>query len=127
MKLPKILYLDYSTWRCGKNSRIKENKMGRGKTLLRNKEGFSCCLGQWVQQTDPDLTKNELAVPEPTDLLYCIGGLIEAGAWRYNSEFSKNCISINDDKDTTIRKKISLLRKEVKEIGRKLIARGFPK
>ncbi len=60
----KKYILDYSTWRCGDDG---VNKVGYGTTMLLNKEGYMCCLGQFCIQEGASKEKI-LEKAEPIDL-----------------------------------------------------------
>ncbi len=126
MKLPKTLYLDLKTWRCGGLSQTPHNRNGKGPTGLLNKQGYSCCLGQWIQQTDKTIDIHDLS--DPYEIPDCkIWTLTKREQDdRVNTNFSNRCVSINDEIKTSVVKKISLLRKLLKKYRRKLVLRNVP-
>jgi hypothetical protein len=129
----KTLTLDYSKWRCGRNSEKPENKLGTGPTLLLNTSGYMCCLGQFSSQLKAELTKSDLMYKStPSQLLNVNKGGIpyltkQYGVFSKNTEFSNSAISINDDRGTSVEQKIDLLRKLMKKVGLKLRVINKPK
>lgn len=122
MKLPETLYLDLKKWRCGGDSRSKKKRMGHGETYLLNNEGYSCCLGQWIQQTDKSL--NIKGFSSPKCVFNCkIHTLVNPSIFNFDTKFAGECMDINDDEDTTILEKIASLRKILKKYKRKLVVR----
>jgi len=119
MKLPKTLYLDMTTWRCGGESQSEENTTGKGRTSLLNRDGYSCCLGQWIRQTDTtlDIFKRDC----PTDVPNCnIRTLIKNNV---DTEFGQVCMKINDNQQTSIKEKITKLCQILKKYRRRLVVR----
>lgn len=115
MNKPEKLILDCSKWRCGGDG---VNKLGNGFTNLLNKEGFSCCIGQWSKQqgaTDVEL-KNQIY---PSGLSFKIPLFTEKKSG-FNSSLANDCMIINDDTATTPNMKISQLRDRLKQEGIKL-------
>ena len=49
MEIKQTFTIDCNTWRCGDNG---DYKLGEGSTVLLNKEGYMCCLGQVALQLD---------------------------------------------------------------------------
>lgn len=121
----KELILDYSKWRCGDDG---ENKVGSGTTALLNDQGFMCCLGQWCQQLgapDNELLNNG----EPQEVKTAIDLFVEVEKHNYEyfchergeyvseeiidgkcgNTLAGDCITINDNADTTAQEKITQL------------------
>jgi hypothetical protein len=101
----KQFILDYSKWRCGRDSAT--NKLGEGYTRLLNQEGYMCCLGQYCEQEGVDvaLLKNKYA---PQSLGIKIPLLTKDGFWE--TELSIKAMRINDNQFTTPDEKIEKLR-----------------
>ncbi len=121
MKLPKVLYLNLKTWRCGEDTKKRKNRKGRGETYLLNDKGYSCCLGQWIKQTDKKCDIRDLCSPQDV-YEHKNKTLVKkntSGGYS-NTEFSKTCMEINDDRGTTVKEKIYLLRRILKKYRRKL-------
>lgn len=124
-QLPKVLKLDYKTWRCGGSH--STNKLGEGPTELFNSSGYMCCLGQFSCQAGVD--KDYLfGMGEPADTECVISDL------SYNDEpwgthdtlLSSRAIDINDSMDTTVAEKVVALRKLFGEKGYTIELINFP-
>ena len=112
----KKLILDYSKWRCGGSGNYK---LGEGRTLLENKEGFQCCLGQFALQLLPSLTREDIVMKEMPNSLseeipllshidsYHIGSSIPS---ILNYVLTDDAIEINDEICTTPEQKIIRLK-----------------
>ena len=61
MVIMKTITIDRSKWRCG---HIGPNALGMGETQLKNNYGYMCCLGQWIEQTNPDLNVASVDSPQ---------------------------------------------------------------
>ena len=120
MKLPKVLFLDLNKWRCGTNGK---NSLGTGPTYLLNQEGYSCCIGQWIQQTNPDLKILNKETPIVVENLK-ISTLYRC---EEHTQFTIDCIRINDDRGTTVKAKIKLLRARIRKSGRTLCVKSTVK
>lgn len=118
MDKPKKLTLDYSKWRCGEDG---DNALGTGKTKLLNEDGFMCCLGIWSLQLgapEGDLLQKD----DPSELkmlipLFAEDGRLKFRGCRWTTHLSTECMSINDDKDTTPEEKIEQLGELLREEG----------
>lgn len=110
---PKELTLDVSKWRCGGRG---GNQIGKGETYLLNKEGFSCCLGQWGTQLGMG-SEDMFEIGEPIDLpcLYS-----DKPDLFNNNNFVADAIAVNDDIKTTPGEKITLLTNLCEQNGIKL-------
>lgn len=125
MKLPKTLYLDLKKWRCGDDTKKRKNRKGRGDTLLENAKGYRCCLGQWIKQTDKTCDINDLCSPQEVRECKIQTLVKQSTSIGYsNTLFSRSCMLINDDKGTTVKEKIYLLRKILKKYRRKLVVKN---
>lgn len=95
----KTIIIDEKKWRCGKEGK---NSRGKGETLLRNEEGYQCCLGFACQQLG--YRGKITGYTEPSYLPVTIKGLsIKDSDYGYigNSEFAFQAIKINDDATLT--------------------------
>jgi hypothetical protein len=112
----KYLTLDYSKWRCGTDGPYK---LGEGRTLLKNHEGFMCCLGQFAPQLNPKVAGDLLDGAEPCELPRKVKLLNKKGEWDniVNTQLSKEAMNINDYKDTSPEEKIAKLRVLFKKHG----------
>ena len=123
--------LDVSKWRCGCDG---PNKLGEGDTLLLNKKGFSCCLGQFVLDAgvDPELMLDE-PFGEPSELAKSLGkaydsNFVEPGTisqWQ-NTDLAQELIDINDYPSTTPQQKIKEIRRALEKEGHTLKVIGEP-
>lgn len=116
LKLPKKLTLDVSKWRSGGAS---VNMIGDGCTLLLNKEGYMCCLGQFCLQAG--CTKEEvLERLGPRSLNFPVVGLSYKNRKRVEvTNFANVAMQINDS-SFTVSSRISRLRKLCQEYGYEL-------
>ncbi len=132
-KLPDKLVLDYNTWRCGTKPENKLTSLGKGVTKLRNKDGYKCCLGQFIEQCGIYLKYRLNDLNYPKDYFCVIEGLTEQKSggihgFKYliDTKFSIDCAAINDDKESTISQKVIKLITECSKINRKLYLKNFP-
>ncbi len=113
----KTYTIDRATWRRGgdKQNWVRENGIfvdnpnskGEGEVLLKNCQGYYCCLGFISQQEDPTLTdENLFSAPDPADLNVIIPLLnkmefseIFNSQYKVNTDFSHSAIQINDNPD----------------------------
>jgi len=113
------LKLDYNTWKCGgdpfdtSDAQDYPNVLGKGQTLLLNKNGYMCCLGQFASQlgVDTSLLKgagepDEINIDDTIVLLTKRDDMDRIR----NTDFSKKAIEINDNKRTTPLEKIAQLK-----------------
>lgn len=107
--------LDISKWRSGGNG---VNKVGEGETMLLNKEGFMCCLGQFCSQEGVAAELLE-GVFQPEDVCTDIHLplMIKDGVQLRDSYFSSAAIAINDCEDTPVSEKIKKLKSLCEEKG----------
>lgn len=113
------LVLDKSKWICGQPewNKQKSNCLGKGHTKLLNEDGYMCCLGQFSKQLSKEVTDNMLMSScSPHGLNSGFGVVIESlmtplnlGDYR-NNELAQDAISINDDVQTSVKNKLSLLK-----------------
>lgn len=122
----KTLILDYSIWRCGSHG---EHKLGEGSTTLLNKKGYMCCLGQFTPQLNPKIEKESLFDKcVPAQLQQHISHLTrEDSGSLIGTALVASAVEINDDPDTTPKKKITALRKLFGEKGYKIRVINRPK
>lgn len=111
------LILDYSTWRCGGNE--PNNQLGKEETSMYNKEGFSCCLGQFTPQLNPEILITEIAnIGTPLGVFIktkkVIPFLVENNQ---NSDLSVTAMLINDNEYTSPQQKIDALTSLFKSSG----------
>jgi hypothetical protein len=122
------LVLDYSKWRSGLRS---HNQVGRGSTVLRNKEGYMCCLGQWCSQlgvSDEELEGNSepWSVKTNADIsLFTQPDLASGGL--ESSRLARDAIFINDEHATTPVDKINKLTNLLGSYGIELEVINIPK
>lgn len=107
-KKPTDLYLDLSKWRCGEDGGL-DNELGKGETILENKKGYMCCLGQFCKQIGvPSFSLKQVGAP------LCLED-------EYNHPFfisiSDRAMKINDYTDSTIKEKVNKLTALCKEHG----------
>jgi len=90
----KQITITRSKWRCGGDGK---HKLGEGETLLKNEQGFMCCLGQWVEQVRPDINILYRGAPQSTEGL--IEGLTKTDEYEdiYLTDLASNMITVNDD------------------------------
>lgn len=109
IKKPKVLILDCKTWRCGGDEHLEktplENCLGKGETVLLNKEGYMCCLGQFSLQVNPELKSKDILFKGAPDVVECDLGFLQ-GNHCNNSDFSNIAVEINDDDTTTLQQKL---------------------
>jgi hypothetical protein len=132
MDKPKKLILDYSTWRSGENGK---HAVGEGRTELRNREGFCCCIGQWSIQCGAD-PEELVGHGEPNEIKTLIplfaeeegrdieewdelidGPKSNVYAERHTTPLAWEAITINDDPDTTPDNKIIELKELLERNG----------
>lgn len=127
MEKPKKLTLDYATWRSGGNSK---NSVGQGPTLLLNKEGYMCCIGQWMLQCG--YKKEEIGGRGTPSSLIVFGGMAEDSIselfieGRGNSSLTSSAIAINDSTDTLPLERIEKLRALLDKEGIELEVINLP-
>jgi hypothetical protein len=115
----KKLILYESKWRCGAESSNPENRRGKGRTLLKNSFGFSCCLGQFAPQLDKEIPEVHLLDRSmPVYLGKIIPLLTEKSAsarvsekyYLIDTKLSIVASQINDNPDTSIEEKVKALK-----------------
>lgn len=113
--------IDRSKWRCGgpEDSLQTCRSHGKGITLLLNKEGFLCCLGQIALQMG--LAQKDIHdTSSPYKAWGCgdkLVPLLVTDGKSINSTFSARAMGINDDVDTTLTEKEQKLIALGKEYG----------
>ena len=86
--------IDRAKWRTGDDGLCRT---GLGRTQLRNKEGFQCCLGFIVAQTRPELPI--LGIEDPEGCACTIEGLTyEVAGWPRNTKLVLDAMTVNDNK-----------------------------
>ena len=116
------LILDIKTWRCGSNGR---NKLGLGGTQLLNREGYSCCLGQFALQnsinpsciegkTEPKYI-DRCMISSPLYKRLFIDECEEHPKYKDNSDLANRLMKINDSRVTSPQVKIERIQKELAE------------
>lgn len=128
--------LDLSTWRCGGREHsafLRTNcSLGVGETQMLNAEGYSCCLGQFASQKGVD-GSDLIDQPEPHLVARRIGKLYDRAFVRYCkdaiqrtylTQLASECIAINDNPETTVERKIELLRAALARKGHTLTVIG---
>ena len=121
--LPKVLYLDYSKWRCGGRGKYK---LGEGGNSLNNRDGYQCCLGQFSEQAGVNFTdKFHYGMPE--DLPDEIEGLSFYGdGSTIDTDLSTKAAEINDDYFLTTKERVRTLQELFKQEGYVIKLRNFP-
>jgi len=138
-KLPKKLVLDVSIWRCGQHPVCDElipdhnisTCVGDGSTQLLNKEGYMCCLGQFAYGAG--VPKEQLlnhSYPEYLGKEFLVKGLVSPFRFRKDGDpiatrFNTEASTINDDTETTVKRKSKLLQTLCKENGIELIVENL--
>jgi hypothetical protein len=89
-----------STWRSGDDG---IHKHGNGLTLLQNKEGYCCCLGQIAKQigfVEKDIAYRgePCLIPKLQPCILTRLDDYDDGDYYYNSKFSDELMAINDDR-----------------------------
>jgi len=123
----KKLTLDVAKWRCGEGGKYS---LGEGPTKLLNECGYMCCLGQFALQlgyTEAEIKQRNY----PADICSNeIDGLIRRKVDIYilnsvgDTDFSELAATINDDKETTPKTKIQLLKSLCAEYKCELIVKN---
>ncbi len=129
----KKLTLDYNKWICGGplcnsplSNKRKENCLGSGYTRLLNMQGYMCCLGQFLSQCNipNNILLNRSA---PSDINKIVEPFNEKSGYSIrDSDFSLECMIINDNQRTTISEKTNLLKKICQEYQIELELVNFP-
>jgi len=114
LEKPKVLYLDLSVWRCGKDDENKPFSLGNGTTQLINENSEMCCLGQFNRQLGISSSSIQ-SLASPADIDNMLSFLVDEE--NNNTLFSEDCIEINDDRETTIREKVEKLTDACKNEG----------
>lgn len=110
--------LDTDKWICGKPNHPfakKANSLGEGRTLLLNKKGYQCCLGQFSCQLGVE-EKDLIDKGAPFEVFDSYSKLLlftkVKGNYHFNnSSLAQKAMAINDDVDTRIKTKIKRLQK----------------
>jgi hypothetical protein len=110
--------IDVDKWRCGGSG---ANKLGEGLTMLRNPEGYCCCLGFITIQEG----FNPIGAIGPSELGKVIPRLVEKAL--LNTRLANDAIQINDDFDTTMKEKVRALRSLFASHGVKLHFKNLKK
>jgi hypothetical protein len=122
--MKKRLFIDYSKWRCGGDSRAT-NMLGKEETALLNDKGYMCCLGQWALQFGCE-KKDILNEGEPCHINVNVSDKIPllVNSKMNNTRFSNRAMKINDDTKTTPEEKIAALKVLLEKKGMKLIIKN---
>lgn len=121
--MKKILILDEATWRCGKDTSNPNNRRGKGSTRLENEEGFMCCLGQFSNQLKKGLNIKNNYYPASTGKYIPFLTRKLKSELYVDTKLSRKAISINDNQDTSIFKKVKELRSLFATKGIKIVFR----
>jgi hypothetical protein len=120
--------LDYSKWRCGGDD---SNKLGEGETLLLNKEGYQCCLGQFCSQLGFELgdlyDKTYPSEIEQKQRIPSIGIFTSDFSDFGDTDLTDAAVAINDNIDTTPQEKIDALKELFSEHGHTITVINQPK
>jgi hypothetical protein len=134
LKRPEVFYLNYKRWVCGQSGvNNGVNRLGLGDSMLLNKEGYMCCLGQYSEQCKID--KKALigtACPDNINIDGPIPGLTVKdedgnGFGFRNTKLAELAMEINDDNYTTVAEKIKKLKSLFSKNHIKLKLMNFPK
>lgn len=106
--------IDRSKWRCGKD-RTSSYSHGEGTTLLLNKEGYQCCLGQVCEQLEIKGLLG-LGLPYKSDSLPQFQPFHEI----FPDSFVSTAVGINDDIVITLKLKEQKLIALFEEYGHQL-------
>ena len=113
--------LDLNKWRSGKNGK---HATGTGNTQLLNREGFSCCLGQFALQAGVS-EKQCLDISTPLDLALQIQQPYDENfiyfradrAFYSGSPLTLELMIINDNPNSTVKQKIASITATLAEAG----------
>lgn len=107
--------LDIAKWRCGYNS---NHALGEGGTLMLNKEGYSCCLGQFALQKGVEqYVLLNRGTPVGCCLDYDPNFVKMDNENLINTTLSIELMDINDSTETTPKEKIQLIKQKLAEHG----------
>lgn len=117
--------LDVNKWRSGGERR--QTKLGHGDTLMLNKEGFQCCLGQFasqrgvsdshlMNQNEPAAVKSDVAY----DSLFVQPAKARGPSPFVNTALANALIDINDSQILSIEERIDGIRKKLGAHGHTL-------
>lgn len=124
MSEPKrTLTLDFSKWRCGDRSNFP-CRTGDGNTELLNDKNFSCCLGQFALQLEPECFDRIHGATFPRQLRRKIPLLTDSEGW--DSELSKAATNVNDYAHTTVWEKARMIQKLFAEENCEVQLVNFP-
>lgn len=128
--------LDVNKWNCGYplTNNNPNTRRGEGITKLKNSAGEMCCLGQFAEQSGFSTELNMVvSVYEPADLVqYAEDDQQRAYAKLFtkldkddnnaviSNELATELMQINDNKETTIEKKVDQIEKVLAAHGIKL-------
>lgn len=117
--------IDRSKWKCGGSMNpINKNTHGKGATYLLNDQGYMCCLGHVCRQLGVAVKDME-GIDIPSRINQSIPILTRKCDGTYQDTILANrAIKINDDHDTTLQKKESLLKKLFKQFGHTVVFEG---
>lgn len=127
MNRKQVYVLDYSTWRSGD---ISVNKVGEGDTNLLNKDGYSCCLGQFAQQKGVRRHKL-LGLVEPCGLAYHLSKVYDKNFCASinnvfsNTDLGDELIHINDS-SLNPALKLFTIRRHLHKVGCRLVIKNMP-
>lgn len=109
------LIIDRSKWRSGDFS---NNETGEGNTLLLNQEGYMCCLGFRCHQMGIP-KENLINIGSPWELSFDwdIPDLLDEHVNYNNSDFTREAITINDDRFLTPSQREKKIKKHFATIG----------
>lgn len=109
---PTEYTLDFDLWRCGDAGEQGHNALGTGATLMLNKEGFMCCLGQFaaqkgvdaehlVRSSCPSIVFQNIGRSYDQNFLNSMGG---------ETDLTDLLMIINDNPNTTLQEKVAQIR-----------------
>lgn len=108
--------IQVSKWRAGGDS-DGPNKLGEGPTLLENKEGYMCCLGQIVQQHNPYRAlkhyESPATLPPNSAPDWLLDGI-------FDSHIGQLMMSVNDNTNITTEDRKARLKELAKQAGHEL-------
>jgi hypothetical protein len=135
--MKKTLILDESIWRCGgvhinpihkiNGQEVEiDSVRGRGYTVLRNKYGYECCLGQFTKQLKPDMRILGFSDPKETGKVIPLLSK-KVGNRVVNTKLSEAAIGINDNEKISVETKVKKLKSLFKRRGIKIIFKRIKK
>jgi hypothetical protein len=127
----KTITIDRAKWRCGGKENLHSAK-GKGDTQLENEQGFCCCLGFATKQIAPmartlcvgnpmrSVELSGVEIPYLTEQRYSL----YKGYYIGGTDFTFDCMRINDDYRIAQEERERLLIAEFAKQGLELVFEG---